>query len=281
MAANAKKTTAKEPVANKEIVQEQEVMTAPKKQEPAKPSWEVRDRVYYLKSNKKPLITTIPCKHSRKRSLLFFDEKAGLQRELRYATNQNSPFVDEQKGEVTLGQIIFRDGVLSVPKQQQALQKLLSLYHPLKNGLYTELDTVQEAADELDYIELELEALNCAKRSDIDQLEAILRVEVGNKVNSMTSKEIKRDVMLFAKRNPLLFLDLAKDENVQLRNFGIKAVEAGIINLSQDQRTFNWASNNRKLVTVPFDENPYSALAAWFKTDDVVEVYSNIEKRLN
>jgi hypothetical protein len=246
-----------------------------------KQEWEIKDRVYFLTSNKKPLITTFPAKHSRKRPLLWFDENTGLQRELRYATNQNSPFVDEQQGEVTLGQIIFRDGVLQVPRQQQALQKLLSLYHPLRNGLYSELDTVREAEDDLEYIEMELEALNAAKTLDIDQLEAILRVEVGNKVNSMTSKEIKRDVMLLARRNPALFLDLASDENVQLRNFGIKAVEAGIINLSQDQRTFNWGSNGRKLMTVPFDENPYSALAAWFKTDDGVELYSNIEKRLN
>jgi hypothetical protein len=250
-------------------------------QKPQKPEWEIKDRVYYLKSEKRPLITTIPGKHSVKRSLLYFDQEKGISRELRYATNQNSPFVDEQQGEVTLGQIIFRDGVLAVPKEKQALQKLLSLYHPLKGGLYLELDTVREAEDDLDYIELELEALNAAKTLDIDQLEAILRVEIGNKVNNMTSKEIKRDVMLFAKRNPALFLDLASDENVQLRNFGIKAVEAGIINLAQDQRTFTWASNGRKLMTIPFDENPYSALAAWFKTDDGVEVYSNIEKRLN
>ena len=48
MAANAKKPTAKKPVANKEVVQEQEVMTAPKKQEPAKPSWEIKDRMYIV-----------------------------------------------------------------------------------------------------------------------------------------------------------------------------------------------------------------------------------------
>jgi len=41
-----------------------------------------------------------------------------------------------------------------------------------------------------------------------------------------------------------------------------------------------WGSNNRKLMVVPFDENPYSALAAWFKTDEGVEVYKSIEKRL-
>ena len=97
----------------------------------------------------------------------------------------------------------------------------------------------------------------------------------------MSSKELKRDVLLYAKRNPALFLELVNDDNVALRNFGIKATEMGIIKLSQDQRTFSWGTNNRKLMTVPFDEHPYTALAHWFKTDEGMEIYSNIEKRLN
>jgi hypothetical protein len=145
--------------------------------------------------------------------------------------------------------------------------------------LYSEKDDVQEAVDELDYLEIEIEALNAAKTMDIDQAEAILRVEAGSSVSKMSSKELKRDLLLFAKSNPSLFLELANDENVELRNFGIKAVEAKILSLSQDQRTFSWASNNRKLMNVPFDENPYSALAAWFKTDEGVEVYKSIEKK--
>jgi hypothetical protein len=96
----------------------------------------------------------------------------------------------------------------------------------------------------------------------------------------MTSKEIKRDLLVFAKRDPQLFLELANDENIHVRNTGLKAAEAGIIKLSDDQRTFKWVSNGRKLMTVPFDENPYSALAAWFKTDEGVEVYKTIEKKL-
>jgi hypothetical protein len=97
----------------------------------------------------------------------------------------------------------------------------------------------------------------------------------------MSSKELKRDLLLFAKKNPKLLLELANDENVQLRNFGIKATEMGILKLSSDQRYFSWTSTNRKLMTVPFDEHPYSALAAWFKTDEGMEIYSNIEKRMN
>ena len=110
--------------------------------------------------------------------------------------------------------------------------------------------------------------------------EAIMRVEVGSKVSDLSSKELRRDLLVYAKRNPRLFLDLVNDENVMLRNFGIKATESNIIKLSSDQRTFMWSSNDRKLMTVPFDEHPYSALAAWFKTDEGMEIYANIEKRL-
>ena len=33
-------------------------------------------------------------------------------------------------------------------------------------------------------------------------------------------------------------------------------------------------------MTVPFNEHPYSALAAWFKTDEGMEVYKHIIKKL-
>ncbi len=261
--------------------QEVAVKAAPKKEvKPAKPSWEIKDRVYYLKGNKNPLTLTIPSRHTKKHSLLYFDKENGKQKEIRYATNQDSPFVDEQKGEATLGHIMFKDGDLKVPKEKQNLQKLLSLYHPLKGRLYEEFSAVEEAADDLDILDLQIDALNAARNMDIDQGEAILRVELGSKVSSMSSKEIKRDLLLFARNNPQLFISLANDDNVQLRNTAIRAAEAGIINLSPDQRTFTWGSNGRKLMNVPFDENPYSAFAAFLKTDEGVEIYKSIDKKL-
>jgi hypothetical protein len=243
-------------------------------------TWEIKDRTYLLTGHYSPLTYTISSRHSRRFPLLWFDPVTGNQRELRYATNQNSPFVDEQKGEATLGHIIFKNGTLTVPKEQQNLQKLLSLYHPMLNRKYREFDAVLVAVDELDNLEQELEAMTAASTMDIDQAEAILRVELGSKVSKMTSKEIKRDLLIFAKRNSSLFLDLVNDENIQLRNFAIKACEANIIKLSQDQRDFKWAANGKKLMTVPFDENPYSAMAAFFKTDEGIEIFQSIEKKL-
>jgi len=245
-----------------------------------KTTWVAKDRHYFLKGNKEPISFKLGSRHTNRHSLLWFDPDKGYERELRYASNQKSPFVDEQDGPVTLEHIIFENGTLYVPKEKQALQKLLSLYHPAKNRVYVEYDSVVEAEDHYDYLELELAALNTAYAMEIEKAEALLRVEVGSKVSNMNSKEIKRDILVFAKRNPKLFLELSEDENVELRNFAIKATEARIIKLSSDQRTFQWASNGRKLMTIPFDENPYSAFAVWLKTDEGVEVYKSIDKKL-
>jgi hypothetical protein len=248
----------------------------PKKVEPKKPTWEVKDRVYYLKGNKKPLSYML-----KSTGIYWFDEGKGFERELKYCENQRTPFVDEMKGDQRLSHIIFRNGALFVPKNKTVLQKMLSLYHPHKDKIFYEWIPEAKAADEIEILEMEADAILMARELDIDMAEAIMRVEKGSEVSKMSSKELKRDLLLFARNNPVLFLELAADDNVQLRNFGIKATELGIISLSSDQRTFTWGSNNRKLMTVPFDEHPYTALAHWFKTDEGMEIYQNIEKRLN
>jgi hypothetical protein len=278
----AKKQTKKVEV-QEPYVEETVVLEAPKpepkpivKELPKKDTWEIKDRTYVLKYNKRPLSRSI-----KSAGVYYFDEDKGFERELKYCENQRTCFVDEMQGDQRLSHIIFRNGVLVVPRNKVTLQKMLSLYHPHVGNIYEELKPQVIAEKEIDWLEMEIEALNAAMNLDIDMAEAVMRVEIGSKVSQMSSKELKRDMLLYAKRNPALFLELVNDDNVVLRNFGIKATEMGIIKLSSDQRTFSWGTNDRKLMTVPFDEHPYSALAAWFKTDEGMEIYSNIEKRLN
>jgi len=238
--------------------------------------WVIKDRMYYLMGNKSPLSYLV-----RGSAIYYWDENLGYERELKYTSNQKTVFVDEMKGEQRLEHIIFKNGSLFVPKNKTILQKLLSLYHPHRDKLFKEHKPAKIAENQIDYLEMEIEALNAALNLDVDMAEAVMRVEKGSEVSKMSSKELKRDLLLYAKRNPMLFLELVNDENVMLRNFGIKATEMGLIKLSPDQRTFLWASTDRKLMNVPYEEHPYSALAAWFKTDEGMEIYSNIEKRLN
>tara|TARA_R100001510_G_scaffold37907_1_gene34243 strand:- start:3121 stop:3945 length:825 start_codon:yes stop_codon:yes gene_type:complete len=273
----AKKKETKVEVAQPEVkATNKMVEVVIEKPQPKKPEWEVKDRIYYLKGRNKPLSHMI-----RSTNIYWFDEEKGFQRELKYCKNQQTCFVDEMKGDQRLSHIIFRSGSLYVPKEETVLQKLLSIYHPHKDKIFYEHKPVQVAENQLDWLEFEVQALMIAKEMDVDMAEAIMRVEKGSEVTNLSSKELRRDLLLFAKRNPKLFLELTTDDNVMLRNFGIKAVEANIIKLSADQRYFMWSSNDRKIMTVPFDEHPYSALAAWFKTDEGMEIYSNIEKRLN
>ena len=277
----AKKQTAAKAAPKQEVevpVVETPVVEAPKpkKTEPKKPDWEVKDRVYYLTRHRTALSYSI-----KSSGLYFFDKEKGYEREIKYCENQRTPFIDEMQGDQRLSHIMFRNGALYVPENKVMLQKFLSIYHPLADELFYEYKPTKEAESQLDRLEIEADALILARSLDIDKMEAIMRVELGSKVSDMSSKELKRDCLVFAKRNPYLFLELLEDDNVELRNFGIKATEARVIELSTDQRTFSWVTNGRKLMTVPFDEHPYSALAAWFKTDEGMEIYSNIEKRLN
>tara|TARA_R110002167_G_scaffold25958_1_gene89574 strand:- start:2087 stop:2869 length:783 start_codon:yes stop_codon:yes gene_type:complete len=236
---------------------------------------QIKDKTYLLTGDMSPITYTIS-----NRGVYWFDEEKKIQREIKYCKNQQTIFVDEMVGPQSMAHITFYDGVLNVPRTDQMLQNFLDL-HPANGNTFEEFNPVKIAQDETEYLELEIEALIAAQNLDIDIAEAVMRVELGSKVSTMSSKELKRDLLLYAKRNPSLFLELVQDDNVVLRNFGIKAKEAGIINLSSDQRTFTWASNKRKLMNVPFDEHPYTALAAWFKTDEGMEIYTNIEKQLS
>jgi len=272
-----KKVTTKEEVVEEITIPVLETVSYKKIPEVAKkPTWEIKARNYALTNNDSPLSKSI-----RTSGVFYFDEEVGYERELRVTKNQRTPFVDEFKGTVMPESVIFRHGILHVPKEKQILQKILSVYHPHKGRLFYEVDEVEIAITHLDALEVELEAMNVAANLDIDMAEAVMRTEIGSKVSEMSSKELKRDLLLYAKRNPYLLLELVNDDNIHLRNVGIKATELSIIKLSSDNRAFLWGSNDRKLMTVPFDEHPYSALASWFKTDEGMEVLNSIEKRLN
>ena len=160
------------------------------------------------------------------------------------------------------------------------VQKLLSLYHPKSGEIWQEVDEEANAMDEVDNIEFELEALNLVKTLDIEHLEAIMRTELGSAVVNMSTKELKRDAYLFARKDPELFIEISNDDDIKLRNLANRAVEKGIIELTDENTIFRFA-NGKKIMQVPFDQNPYGALAQYFKTDEGVDLMKSITKKLS
>lgn len=241
------------------------------------PEFKQKTRVFILTQKTTPLRFMLQTKHHARKPLTFFDGQ--LNRALRYASNQVSPFVDEQDGYATLEPIVFQDGKLIVEDWQVNLQKFLMI-HPHFGTKFIEFDKEATAQESYEQMNRELEAQIAVKNMGIDELEAVARVALkGTKsnVSDMTSAELRRDMLIYAKNNPSEIFSLLEDENIKLRNIAVRAVEMNILHIKEDQRTVTWAKDKRqKIMTAPYGENVYSALAAYFKTDEGLDTMQKI-----
>jgi hypothetical protein len=256
----------------------QQTKTAQVVSKPSINDFEIRDRLYLLKGNETPVSFMLQTKHTQSKPLLYFDGRSN--RALRWSDNQLSPFLDDQDGYAICPPITFENGKLYVTKENVELQKFLSIYHPLRNVKYYEFDAEEVANEEYDLMTTQLDAQISVKEMPIEDLEAIARVVLKSKVDRMTSSEIRRDMLLYARNNPQELMSLVNDESLKLRNIAIRAVDMGILEISNDGRNVSWADKGGKVITVPFGENAYSALASFFMTDEGMDVLANISNKL-
>ena len=71
---------------------------------------------YKLKRDVAPLCFMLNSHHNKRSPLLYFDEESGVNKPLRYARNQKSPFEEEQDGNAIMEPIVFEDGFLTVDR---------------------------------------------------------------------------------------------------------------------------------------------------------------------
>ncbi len=243
-------------------------------------SKEISDKLYVLKRRTFPISFMLASRNTTRRSLLYFDTKTNMNRPLRYAVNQKSPFEDEQDGNFILEPIIFEDGLLSVPKENQVLQMFLA-YHPDNGSIFEEVDTKRDASVQIDSINIQLDAQIAARELDIATAEAISRVTMGTNVDRLSSEELRRDLMLFARNNPYDFLQLLNDPELKLQNIAVKSLQDGTFLLKNKNRDifFNLQDNKKKLMGVPFGEDPTRLLAAWLQSNDGLDTYEYLSKK--
>lgn len=239
------------------------------------------DKVYRLTKDKAPLSYTIASRHTKRKSLLYFDESTGVNRAIRYAKNQKSIFEEEQDGNVILEPIIFEDGFLRVSKQNQILQEFLA-FHPANGKEFIEVDKEADASVEVDNLDLALEAQILAKDLDVEMLETIARVVIGLNIEKMTSAELKRDVRIFAKRYPDEFVESINDPLLSLQNKCSKFFSEGLLVLKNKKDVYyNLKGNKNKLLTVPYGEDPLFILASFLQSDEGLEVLRILESKLD
>ena len=243
--------------------------------------FELKDRIYVLKSRATPLSFMLSSRNTKRYPLMHFDEEKGVNRPLRYARNQRSPFIDEQDENIILEPIVFEDGFLSVSKTNPVLQQFLH-YHPGMGQVFEEVNTERDAAKEVDEMDIILDAELAAKEMSFEMVESVARVLLGASVDRMASAEIKRDVRLYARQNPKEFLQLLDDPMLTLQDIAQKSLDKRLLTLRNNKRDiyFNLKDNKKKMMTVPFEETPVSALASFLQSNDGIEVFSMLEKKL-
>ena len=170
----------------------------------------LKTKAYRLKRSERPLSYMLSSRHSNRSPLLYFDEEQGINRPLRYARNQKTPFEDDQDGNAILEPIVFEDGMLVVQRENQVLQQFLH-YHPGNGMVFEEIDNAKDASEELASVELTIDAQVLAKNLSTEKLLSVSRILMGASVNTMTIPELKRDILVYAKNNPEELIDIVND----------------------------------------------------------------------
>lgn len=238
------------------------------------------DKVYKLKIGN-PLSYTLASRNHPRFPLMWFDEKNNVNRALRYASNQKSPFEDEQDGNFIIEPIIFEDGFLRVPKNNPVLQQFLH-YHPLNGTIFAEVDKEKDAAAEVQDLDLEIEALIEARQLSLDQIETLTRVMFGKDPSTVSTAELKRDILVFAKKDPKEFLNILNDPELKFQAKVRLFFENKLLILRNAEKEvwFNTATNKKKMLSVPFGEDPYEMVAHFLQSDEGIDSLKMLEATL-
>ena len=236
---------------------------------------------YKLKSDIAPLSLMLSSHHSHRSPLLYFDEEKGVNRPLRYARNQKSPFEDEQDGNAIMEPIIFEDGFLTVERSNQVLQEFLS-YHPGNGQIFEEINEAKDASEELEIQELILDAQLLARDMPTSKLETVCRVLMGARADKMSTAELKRDILVYSRTNPQEFIDILNDPALQMYDDVVQIFAKSLLSLRNKNRDvyFNLKDNKTKILTVPYGEDPNDIIGSYFQTDEGVETYKLLKQML-
>ncbi len=186
-----------------------------------------------------------------------------------------------QDGNAIVEPIIFEDGMLRVPKNNPVLQHFLH-YHPMNGSVFVEVNYEKDAQKEVEFLNVEVDALIEARSLSIEQLENVARVLFGKDPSVISTTELKRDILIYAKRDPKGFLNLINDPMLKLESNVHKYFDSKVLAFRNGNKEvwFNIPSNKRKMMNVPFGSDPYTEVALFLQTEEGIDAIKLLEKSM-
>ena len=209
-----------------------------------------------------------------------FDPQYNKVRQIRYSPNEQSIYVEEQSEHAQREHIIFRNKMLFVPIEKPNLLAFLSAHPDNKaNGgkLFEMIDKSRSAEEELEREFTQFEAVALVRDKDISEL---LPVAMFLGINTKRkSAEIRRDLLIDAKKNPTRFVELFDNPQVKCKSAVLQAVEFQILNKKADG--MYWFDTNRLIVTAAAGLDPVDVMTRFCLTEKGADTYDRLLEELN
>ena len=140
------------------------------------------------------------------------------------------------------------------------------------------MDKAKDAAEIVKDLNDEVDALIEARQLTVDQVENVGRVLFQEDVTSITTAELRRDILVFAKSQPKDFLMLLKDPALKL-NANIQLFfDKKLLQFRNQNKEvfFNTPSNKKKMLNIPYGEDAIYIIASHFQTKEGIEVLKHL-----
>lgn len=227
-------------------------------------SFVAKDRTYH-QIGKRSVSLSLKVKHDSKNSLIYIDDTVDppKQRQLRYCTNYDTPFVDEQGDNPVIGRINLKDGVLQVPAHEVGLQRFLDVT-PENGVIFEEFDPQAKAQEELSREEQLFKAKSYVFNAKVADLKGVAKVIYGSKVNNQTTDEIKQNLIVKCNTNPDLVIELFEDADLSDLILATEALDRNILEVKANKVL----NKGDIILEIPFNKDPKEVLKEFFKTKD-------------
>lgn len=209
-----------------------------------------------------------------------FDKEMNKVRQIRYCPNEPSIYVEEQSEHARREHVVFRDKMLFVPSEKPNLLHFLMTHPDNKvNGgrLFEMIDKSRSAEEELDREFTQFEAIGMVRDKDLSEL---LPVAMFLGINTnRKSAEIRRDLLIDAKKNPTRFVELFDNPQVKCKSAVLQAMDFQILNKKADG--MYWFDTNRLIVTAAAGLDPVDVMTRFCLTEKGAPVYDRLLEELN
>lgn len=215
-----------------------------------------------------------------KSDVSVYDKETNKVINIRYCPNEPSIYKSEQSENSVVGSIVFENKKLLVPASKPNLSDFLDK-HPDNeaNGgnVFRYIDYQKNAKETISKEYDLIDALSMVRTKPMDDL---LSVATSLGVNTdRLADEIKHDLVIYAKKNPVKFVQMFDDPATKVKADIKKAVSFGV--LSNTGGYVRWSDTNNHIIAVPEGKEFIDVMTRYCLTEAGSPVYEEIKRQLS